>query len=160
LEYENIIDLIIDNIKKLIFPEEWLKIDMTLSKQEIFTLMLLDREGEIIMSRIADYVNVSMSTATGIVERLVKNGYLVRNRNDNDRRIVIIKLTDKAKSIVSQIKTIGLDYYGVIMEALTDEERRFLSSILVKIIAAINNRNTLPMRENDHGNRITKIEIE
>ena len=35
-------------------------------------MLFVDRYEEIIMSRIAEYINVPMSTATGIVERLVK----------------------------------------------------------------------------------------
>jgi DNA-binding MarR family transcriptional regulator len=160
LLYTEISDIIFDNIKKVIFPEEWLKIDLSLSKHELFTLMIVDRRGEIIMSHIADYVNIPMSTATGIVDRLVKNGYLERNRSESDRRIVIIKLTAKAKELVNEIKGIGLKYFSMIHEALTEEERTFLAQLITKIIAIINKKNDLSPDIDDNETPLTKIHIE
>lgn len=136
--YSEIMDLVFDNLKKIVFPEEWLNIDMTLSKHEVFTLMLVDRRGEIIMSQIADYVNVSMSTATGIVDRLVKNGFLERNRIESDRRIVMITLTEKAKNLVNDIKNIGSRYFSLVSDALTEEERTFMYKLFLKIMGIIN----------------------
>jgi DNA-binding MarR family transcriptional regulator len=158
--YSELSDIIFDTIKKVIFPEEWLKIDLSLSKHEIFALMIVDRRGEIIMSQIADYVNIPMSTATGIVDRLVKNGYLERNRSESDRRIVIIKLTTKAKELVNEIKNVGSKYFSMINEALTDEERTVLTRLITKIISIINKKNELSPGTGDTETQIAKINIE
>ncbi|MBN1758708.1 MAG: MarR family transcriptional regulator [Chitinispirillaceae bacterium] len=152
-----ILDLIFDNVKKVIFPEEWIEIDLTLSKHELFTLMLVERKGEITMSQIAAYVNVSMSTATGIVDRLVKNGFLVRNRTETDRRIVIISLTEKAKKLVAEIQGIATRYITLIGESLSDEEKKFLFGIFTKIIGVLNMKRDeiAPKEEKAAINRIT-----
>ena len=91
------------------------------------------------MSQIAAYVNVSMSTATGIVDRLVKNGFLERNRTETDRRIVMISLTKKAEKLIEEIKTTASRYISLVSDALTEEERTFMYSIFMKIVSAINN---------------------
>ena len=122
--------------------------------------MLVERKGEIIMSHIADYVNVPMSTATGIVDRLVKNGYLERNRSDSDRRIVLIKLTDKAKTVVNEIKNLGSNYFSIIYESLSDEERAFLSKIITKVINSINKQESIDKKEDFSESKIRKIEID
>jgi len=137
LNYSEIIDLLLDNLKKIAFPEEWLDIDLSLSKQELFAMMLMNRYGEIIMSQVADYVNISMSTATGIIDRLVKNGYCDRRRSESDRRIVVISLTDKAKKIIDEIKTIGQGYFDRIMQALSLEEQQAFTSIILKIFSIL-----------------------
>jgi MarR family transcriptional regulator, organic hydroperoxide resistance regulator len=139
LEYSEIMDLLLDNIKKIVFPEDWLNLDLTLSKQEFFTLMLINREREIIMSQIADYVNIPMSTATGIIDRLVKNGYCTRRRSESDRRVVMIALTEKAEEIIRDIKNTGSEYFDRVMEALTNEEQHFLFSIITKVIKLLSN---------------------
>jgi MarR family transcriptional regulator, organic hydroperoxide resistance regulator len=153
-------DLIFESIKKLVFPEEWLKVDLALSKQEVFALMLLERRGEIIMSKIACYVNVSMSTATGIVDRLVKNGYLERSRSDSDRRVVMIRLTEKGKSLAGQIKNLGTRYLETVSNALTEEERAFLFKIMTKIIGVINEKPLSAPASGGGENRLTKIDVE
>jgi MarR family transcriptional regulator, organic hydroperoxide resistance regulator len=160
LDTTQIWDLIFNSIKKFIFPEEWLQVDLALSKQEVFALLLLERRGEIIMSEIADYVNVPMSTATGIVDRLVKNNYLDRNRSDSDRRVVMIRLAEKGKLLVDQIKNLGSQYIESISNSLTDEERVFLLKIITKIIAVINEKSVSIRESNASENKLTKIEIE
>ena len=43
---------------------------MKLSKTEIFSILYLDKRKEITMTELVEYINVPMSTATGIVTDL------------------------------------------------------------------------------------------
>ena len=149
LDYEQIADLVFQQVKKIIFPEEWLDLDLALSKQDLFTLLLVDRRSELIMS-----------TATGIVDRLVKNDLLKRSRSETDRRIVMIKLTDKAKGLVEEIKSMGARYISLISEALTDEEREVMFRIVTKIIAVINEQGQSAQGAEKSENTVKKIQIE
>ena len=128
-----LLNVLIDNIQKVLYPEDWIKIDLSLSKTELLTLLIVDRHGEIIMSQIADYIRVPLSTATGIVDRLVKNGYLKRERSESDRRIVVIQLNDKGAEILKDFKKSLSNYVDRIDQSLTDEERRLLFNLFLKI---------------------------
>ena len=134
-EIENIWDLVLDNLKKLLYPREWISLDLEFSKSELFTMLYVAKQGEIIMSDIASNINVSMSTANGIVERLVKNGYLIRERSDSDRRIVVIRPTDKGKKLIDGLKSAIFEYLKLINDALDEEERSLLFKIFAKITA-------------------------
>ena len=162
MNYSDIIDLLLDNIKKMVFPEDWLNLDMTLSKQEIFALLLMDRHGEIIMSQIAEYVNISMSTATGIIDRLVKNGYCTRRRSESDRRVVMIAMTKKAENIIIEVKKIGQDYFDRVFNALTPEEQQFLFSIITKIFKVLSDETAAGIKNKQlkQKKQIQKIAIE
>ena len=159
-EYIGILHSIIDNFKKLVYPEEWIDLDLSFSKSELFTMMLVDRHGEITMSQIADYINVPMSTATGVVERLVKNGYLERDRSYSDRRVVVIELTDNGKKVIEGLKSTMLSYIQLIYDALTDEERLLLGKVFVKITNIINEKNSGQNKDNQEAQRLKKINIE
>jgi DNA-binding MarR family transcriptional regulator len=39
-----------------------------------------------------------------VLDKLAKNGYVTRERDSNDRRVVIVKITDKGLSILSQVR--------------------------------------------------------
>jgi len=158
-EYDGLLKLMIDNLRKLFYPEEWIGIDLAISKTELFVLLLVDQNGEVIMSQIADSINVPMSTATGIVDRLVKSRYLKRERSEADRRIVLIGLTDKGRALVEEFKGVIFKYIGMINEALTDEERQFLFKLFRKIVDVIGNQHVENIEEPGQ-NRIKKIEIE
>ncbi|MCR4443307.1 MAG: MarR family transcriptional regulator [Peptococcaceae bacterium] len=160
MNYNDMLDLFVDNMKKLFFPEEWIAIDLAMSKQELFTLLLVERHGEIIMSQIAGHVNIPMSTATGIVDRLVKKGFLVRERSDSDRRIVVIRLTGKGKELINTIKQKGNEYMQMIKEGLTEEEQEFLLRIFIKIFDIINKNRPGRSEGGKEKAEIKKIDIE
>lgn len=134
----NIINLLLDNLRKIFFPEEWIELDQEISKTELLSLLIVDRHGEVIMSQIADYIHVPLSTATGLVNRLVKDGFLQRERSEEDRRIVSIRLTEKGKNLVNSLKNTLESYLGRINSVLTDEERKILFEVFGKIIELIN----------------------
>ena len=47
------------------------------------------------MSSIARKLNITVGSLTTAMNSLVKKGYVVRERSEEDRRVVLIKLTDK-----------------------------------------------------------------
>ncbi|MFZ5351841.1 MAG: MarR family winged helix-turn-helix transcriptional regulator [Bacillota bacterium] len=158
--YDDYFDLIFDNIKRIAFPEEWLTIDIEMSKQEIFTIMMADRLGEATMSQISDQMNFPMSTATGIIDRLVKKGYILRGRSETDRRIVTITLTDKGKMFAEDLKTNISDYVKLVYDSLDEEERQYLFRIINKLSNAFGQLVTNGQKDMDKQNSIKRIEIE
>jgi len=160
LEYDGVLDFIFNNFKKLFYPEEWLNLDLSFSKSEIFAMLLVDRHGEIIMSQVADFINVPMSTATGIAERLVKKGYLKRERSETDRRIVVVKLTEQGKDLIRDLKNTISEYIHLINESLTDEERQVLMKIVLKAMQIVEKKQTSSENEDIAQNQIKHIKIE
>ncbi len=160
VEHNKIMDMILDNMKKLFFPEDWLQIDMKLSKTELFAMFIVERHGEVIMSKISDEINVSMSTATGIIDRLVKKKYLKRERSDLDRRIVLIKLTEKGQKTIEELKETMSKYLNRIYDVLTDEEIRVLSNIFIKVLNTFSEDEETENKQNKEKAKIKKIEIE
>jgi len=159
-DLDNIIDVFIDNLKKLFFPEEWLELDMKFSKTEIFTILYLDKRKETTMTELVEYINVPMSTATGIVDRLVKKGYIARERSETDRRIVVLRLTDEGSGLLQKLKDLIYKYLDMILSGLTDEEKQFLGRVALKIINNLENQ--LEPKESDiqSKNQVKKIDIE
>ena len=153
-----LLNFLIDNLQKVFYPEDWIKIDLTLSKTELLALLIVDRHGEIIMSQIADYIRVPLSTATGIVDRLVKNGYLKRERSEADRRIVVIQLTEKGATILQGFKESLAEYVDRIDQALTDEERRLLFNLFLKVTKLLNQE--VQNEESNEMPQVKKIAIE
>lgn len=155
-----IFDMIFNNINKIFYPRDIINIDLELSKSEIVLLLQLQKQGELMMSKVSDSLNVPMSTATGIVERLVKSSYVLRDKSENDRRIVVIKLTDKGKSLVSKIHTIALGYIDDICRELEPEEIDMLIKIFYKIIHVVEKKRSTDSKPKDNGNELRKIQID
>jgi DNA-binding MarR family transcriptional regulator len=159
-DLENTVDLFIENIKKLFFPEDWIELDMKFSKFELFTMLFLDKRKEITMTELVEYINSPMSTATGIVDRLVKNGYVSRERSETDRRIVILRPTEEGSQLIKKLKDIISEYISMVVEDLTEEEKQFMTGIAFKIINRLQTKLSNTASSDQNTNDIRKIEIE
>ncbi|MEI6832002.1 MAG: MarR family transcriptional regulator [Candidatus Omnitrophota bacterium] len=70
---------------------------------QILILEFLSYQGASKMTDLAKYMKVSTAASTGIVERLVRQGYVQRLYDRNDRRIVKIQLNIKGTELLRKI---------------------------------------------------------
>lgn len=159
-DFDEIADLFLQNIKKLFFPEEWFELDLKFSKLELFAMLLIDKRKEITMTELVEYINTPMSTATGIVDRLVKNGYINRGRSETDRRIVLLSLTNEGSQFISRLKELILGYVNVAIDGLNEEEKQFLIRIVLKIVNNLQSKQEEKAAEGKYDNTVKKINIE
>ena len=159
-DFDNIVDLFIENTKKLFFPEEWIELDLRFSKSELFSMFFLDKRKEVSMTELVEYINTPMSTATGIVDRLVKNGYIKRDRSETDRRIVILRLTDEGSQLIKRLKDLIYGYLNMILDDLTEEEKQFMTRIILKIMDSLQNKLNTKIPGGQNENNLKKIDIE
>jgi MarR family transcriptional regulator, organic hydroperoxide resistance regulator len=73
-----------------------------ISMAQLNILHTLQRTGEMPMSRLADVLNVSVSNATGLVDRMEERGLIARHRVPEDRRIVLVRITDGGVRILEE----------------------------------------------------------
>ena len=54
------------------------------------------------MGRLADLLGVSLSNASGLIDRLEERGFVERTRVPEDRRIVMVRVTDAGTKLIEQ----------------------------------------------------------
>ncbi|MFC1835361.1 MarR family winged helix-turn-helix transcriptional regulator [Thermodesulfobacteriota bacterium] len=69
------------------------------SQPQLTCLLALHEYGPLHTSKLAKYIMVKPSTATGIVDRLEEKGLVVRQRSMLDRRVVTIELTESGQAL-------------------------------------------------------------
>jgi len=90
---------------KLSVPGEWLNSDLTVAQLRV--LLFLYTEGPSRMSVIASSIGIAVSTATGILDNLVKKELVVRTTDPEDRRLVICSLSPQGLEIINPMWTLG-----------------------------------------------------
>lgn len=100
---------------------------------QFLILELLYKEKESTMTNIARTMSVTTAAATGIVERLVRDGYVVRINDTGDRRIILIRLTAKGTSLVEKIQQQRRIMINNIFSNISEEERQNYLNTLLKI---------------------------
>lgn len=102
-----------------------------LTRMQIFALHCIEHEGETTMGKVADTLHCDASNVTGIVDRLVSQGLVVRTENAQDRRAKTLQLTDKGREVVRTIREHLPERIGC--DKLTNAERGDLLTILQKL---------------------------
>ncbi len=107
------------------------KVKITLP--QLFILDFLLREGEAKMTDLSNFVRVTTAAMTGVVDRLVKYGYVQRVYDASDRRIIKIRPTAKGNELVKKInqqkRRMIIDTFGMISQ----QEREQYLKILLRI---------------------------
>ena len=79
------------------------------------------------VSRLADQLDLEASTLTPLLKRLEGNGLVIRQRNPDDERQVLIGLTQQGKALRNRAGCVSetlIEKSGMTMEALLDLNER------------------------------------
>lgn len=72
---------------------------------QFFLLTYMVADEYLTMSSIAQKMGHSTAAATGLIDRLQELGYVERGNAANDRRKIIVRITDKGRSLVEKMRT-------------------------------------------------------
>lgn len=85
----------------------------------VFTL---ERHGTMRMSELASALNLTAGAVTSASDKLIEHGYVERLRDKKDRRVVYLKITDKGRETMSELRTLGRQKMKTVFAHLTEEE--------------------------------------
>ena len=104
----------------------------SLSMVHLNVLMLLQSNGAMPMSRLADLLDVSVASATGIVDRMEKRGVVERRHSETDRRVVEIHLTRRGLAVFTVMHSERRKRLQKVVALMSDAE---LGALLVGLRA-------------------------
>ena len=97
---------------------------------QLTVLFHLYYHGDRIMRQIAEKLRVSDPTATGIIDRLTEKGLVERFRDLEDRRRVIVGLTETGRRQIAEIRCAGAEPAASVFYRLTVSQRDALYASL------------------------------
>jgi len=110
---------------------------------QMMILHFLELEQQAKMKELARFMGVSMAAMSGIIERLVINGYCARIYEPQDRRTIKIKLTAKGGNLVKNINEGKRQMIIKIFGKISETDRQDYLSILLQI-------KDILLKENSH----------
>ena len=94
----------------------------TVSLIHLNVLTTLELDGPLSMGRLAEALDVSFASMTGIVDRMEKRGLVERQHDVEDRRVVLVRPTDAGRHVFTEINETRRVGLGKMLEHLTDDE--------------------------------------
>ena len=110
--------------------KHWLR--GSLSLVHLHVLTVLQVHGPMPMSKLADELDVSVASLTGIVDRMEARGLVERRREPGDRRVVLVRRTQAGDAVFGEMAAERRKHLEALFDRMTDEE---LESFLVGLRA-------------------------
>lgn len=106
-----------------------------LSGPQLICLRQLAAGGPMQTSHLAEAVNLSSATVCGILDRLEQRGLIVRERQADDRRRVVVSLSGAGQDAVDEAPPALHDSFLFKLHALQPEEQQNINQTLTRIVA-------------------------
>ena len=103
-----------------IHAPEFLEIAVTMPQAKV--LYLLGAVGDLHMSDLVARLGVSLSTVSGLVDRIVDQGLATRRDDPADRRQVVVALTAQGAAFLDRFRDIGAGQMRDLLARVTDDE--------------------------------------
>lgn len=104
-----------------------------LTGPQLTVIKILDQIGDLSLSSLSGRIKANNSTVTGIIDRMEREGLVRRERSQTDRRMVLIRLTDKGRALAGQIEVQPMEIFRQAVAALPESEMQTLFSILDRV---------------------------
>jgi len=95
----------------------------------------VSRKTKVKMTELARVLSIQMSSATVLVDRLIREKLLSRAREEADRRLVWVSATAKGRKIIAEVLEQKRNSIKQIFGVLTEEERRQYLGVIRKVKA-------------------------
>jgi DNA-binding MarR family transcriptional regulator len=101
---------------------KWLQSQVSLVHLHVLTV--IEADGPLPMSKLADALDVSVASATGIVDRMEQRGLVRRIHSKEDRRVVLVEKTEAGDDVFKSIGESRRAGLAHILSSLTEDELR------------------------------------
>lgn len=121
--------LMIDHYQKQIS-----ELDLTLPQAQVLRVL---RRGCLPTGQLASELRISAPAITQLTDRLIRKGLIERRATADDRRCVIVALSDKGIELVDQFRRSRRDIFNRAIGDLSEDDRALVIEVLGKVVKAL-----------------------
>lgn len=96
-------------------------------------LFILNCEGELSQRSLADKIGIKPPSMTVALRKLEERGYIRREQDEKDQRIVRIRLSEKGRECIESLKGIMSDMEEVLYQGITPEEMMLFRRLVLEM---------------------------
>jgi DNA-binding MarR family transcriptional regulator len=108
--------------------------DHQLTGPQVVCLREIARSSPIMPSELARRVSLSQATVTGILDRLAERRLITRRRNPQDKRRVMVRLTDAGRLVTERVPSPLQDRFRSRLSSLPVDAQDRIDAVLADIV--------------------------
>lgn len=105
----------------------------TITPPQFVALQWLFEHGDMTIGDLSNKMYLAFSTTTDLVDRMEKNEMVVRIREEQDRRVVRIKLLKEGERVIEEVIQKRREYLNTVLEDFTKAEAEQFATLLEKL---------------------------
>ncbi len=105
-----------------------------LTGPQLVILQEILRLGNVSVGLVAKNVSLSQGTVTGILERMGKRGLVIRERSVQDKRRVMVRITESGKKLLANAPPVMQENFLEKFNQLQDWEKTMILSTLQRLV--------------------------
>jgi DNA-binding MarR family transcriptional regulator len=107
------------------------------SMAHLHVMWLLQRHGDLSMGHLAEMLDVSLSNASGLIDRMVERGLVDRVRVPDDRRLVLVALSGHGRQMLDHADVLRSDLLESVLRRLDAGQLQRVAGAMADIRQAI-----------------------
>jgi DNA-binding MarR family transcriptional regulator len=123
----------VDRVRRQYGVDVWMGLPITIA--QLKSLWFISSRGSCNSSELATALKVTPTNITGIIDRLVKQGLVSREEDAEDRRKLLLRVTDKGEELLDKLRERRKGRLSEVLSRMTPEELNTLAqgySFLIK----------------------------
>ena len=105
----------------------------SLTGPQLTVVKLLETFGDLSLTDLSERIRAQNSTVTGIIDRMEREGLVRRERSSEDRRKILIRLTEKGVKLAAEVPVEPIEIFRGAIESLSVQEMKDLLKVLTKL---------------------------
>lgn len=118
-----------------------------LTGPQLSVLKILEATGDLSLTELSERMSAKNSTITGIVDRMERDGLVVRDRSSTDRRVILIRATAKGLDLARSVPVSAMELFTAALASLAPEEQENLRRLVLKVAERV--REEIARRRDD-----------
>lgn len=107
--------------------------DFGITNPQFNALLVLRDNPDMTMGELCEKLLLACSTATDLIDRMEKNGFLVRNRDSEDRRVTRLAVSEKGRQVITEVLVARRRYVDSMLKKLAEDEQTQLAQSLDRL---------------------------
>lgn len=105
---------------------------------QAYIIFLLEKNGQQKMSELADSLRLTPGAVTTASDKLIENDYIARVRDEKDRRVVYLEITEKGQETLEALRIKGRKAMKNVFNNLSETELQSLVEIFEQAAGNLN----------------------
>ena len=110
---------------------------LNLTYPQSIVLAILEADGPMPISALAEAAGSANSTISGVVDRLEKMELVQRTRSDSDRRVIYVSTTEQFREYFAKFKATACDRFSAALNTLSPQDAQAVERGLMLLDQAL-----------------------